>query len=622
MVSAQRTLSVLLTLSLMLSLGVLAPPASRTAHAAEISVSSGESIQDAIDAAAPGDTIIVHPGTYDGDLSIDKSLTLVSSDGAAATIIDCVATAGITIALTDEESVVFGGAGAGFTVNSASDGVDVTVEYWSSLTIEGNTFTFCDYAIDVNAVRYFSSLAVRGNTIDNTNASSGIYFYSDSLLAHSSVDIVDNTISGCGGNGVCGAEVKYDSHVVVEGNTFESTGNTGVAFTSVCDRSSLDILDNEILDNEYTGIDVDSWSELSEGTIRGNTITGNPDYGIYVEVGVDDGARLTIEDNTITGNPGYGCYIYEVKNGSYLAVVDNKLDDNGEDGLYVETLYYSCEGVIRGNTVTGNGSDGVYLYNDVACSSRLTVEGNTMSGNAGYGFYMSGVDDRSRIDVLDNEINGNRVGVYLNDIENSSEGRFESNTISGNGLSSSDDGFFIEYVDSDSRLTLQQNAIEGNGAYGLYIGEYVYAGAVISLVDNDITGNPVGGVYISEVCDGCECLFEDNTITGNGGSGVFIDDLYDYPEYGCRFTVQDNTISGNDVYGLYLASLSYGAYLGVLENTIKDNDSDGVPDSAFLDIGLPTFTNAAGVSVQPRAAFLVVDLDGLRLAGAELLVRE
>jgi len=41
-----------------------------------------------------------------------------------------------------------------------------------------------------------------------------------------------------------------------------------------------------------------------------------------------------------------------------------------------------------------------------------------------------------------------------------------------------------------------------------------------------------------------------------------------------------------------------------------DNDGDGVVDSQFLSLGLPTFTDASGATIEPRAAVLVVDLDG------------
>ena len=65
-----------------------------------------------------------------------------------------------------------------------------------------------------------------------------------------------------------------------------------------------------------------------------------------------------------------------------------------------------------------------------------------------------------------------------------------------------------------------------------------------------------------------------NSLTGNGGSGAYIDTSHD--ENGSRFTFQENIISGNHDYGLYLASLSYGAYLGAFENTIDDNGDEGI----------------------------------------------
>ncbi len=40
-----------------------------------------------------------------------------------------------------------------------------------------------------------------------------------------------------------------------------------------------------------------------------------------------------------------------------------------------------------------------------------------------------------------------------------------------------------------------------------------------------------------------------------------------------------------------------------------DNDGDGIPDSIFIDIGLPAFVNEDGVRVKPLVAYRVVDLD-------------
>jgi hypothetical protein len=53
------------------------------------------------------------------------------------------------------------------------------------------------------------------------------------------------------------------------------------------------------------------------------------------------------------------------------------------------------------------------------------------------------------------------------------------------------------------------------------------------------------------------------------------------------------------------ASFSFAAATGDI-----DNDGDGTRDSGWLDIGLPPITDSAGNILQPKAAILVVDLDG------------
>ncbi|MGR4879981.1 nitrous oxide reductase family maturation protein NosD [Streptomyces sp. LARHCF249] len=78
-----RQLTVLACISVVMAtgLGVAAP----SAAAARRTVHPGESIQEAVDAARPGDTIIVLPGTYHESVHITKSLTLRGS--GATTVI-------------------------------------------------------------------------------------------------------------------------------------------------------------------------------------------------------------------------------------------------------------------------------------------------------------------------------------------------------------------------------------------------------------------------------------------------------------------------------------------------------------------------------------------------------
>src|SRR5215510_15203627 len=87
-------------------------------------VNFDQSIQAAIDAAAPGDTNLVGPGTYNESLTINKSIHLVSLDAAGTTIINGQGTnSGFSgsILVTDGTShVTIGEANHGFTINAGA----------------------------------------------------------------------------------------------------------------------------------------------------------------------------------------------------------------------------------------------------------------------------------------------------------------------------------------------------------------------------------------------------------------------------------------------------------------------------------------------------------------------
>ncbi|MGZ8876124.1 MAG: hypothetical protein ACXW1F_06535, partial [Halobacteriota archaeon] len=59
------------------------------ASANELTVGTGQytTIQAAVNAAQPGDTVLIPPGTYSENVLVNKSLTIKSSAGAATTIV-------------------------------------------------------------------------------------------------------------------------------------------------------------------------------------------------------------------------------------------------------------------------------------------------------------------------------------------------------------------------------------------------------------------------------------------------------------------------------------------------------------------------------------------------------
>ena len=111
-------------------------------------------IQGAIDAAGPGDIIMVAEGEYDEDLNIDKSLTLQSADGAEVTTI----IGSVSIEL-DAEIAFFGGDEAGFIVDA--DGGDFTI--W--LSIDNGSEVTISHNILTGATE---GITTRGGLLDNS----------------------------------------------------------------------------------------------------------------------------------------------------------------------------------------------------------------------------------------------------------------------------------------------------------------------------------------------------------------------------------------------------------------------------------------------------------------------
>jgi len=70
-------------------------------------------IQAALDAAEPGDTVFVAPGKYAGPFLIRRSIVLYSTQGADTTILD----GGGTVRVIDVEGTS-GGAVVGFTIRN------------------------------------------------------------------------------------------------------------------------------------------------------------------------------------------------------------------------------------------------------------------------------------------------------------------------------------------------------------------------------------------------------------------------------------------------------------------------------------------------------------------------
>jgi nitrous oxidase accessory protein NosD len=131
-------------------------------------------IQAAVDAASPGDTIIVRDGTYTENVDVNKErLTIQSENGAEATIVQA----------ANPEHSVFGVAAAdhvnisGFTVKGAIDEAGITLATATNCFISNNIISDNGDGISLTSLR-FDSYIVGGsynNIIVNNNIYSHFY---------------------------------------------------------------------------------------------------------------------------------------------------------------------------------------------------------------------------------------------------------------------------------------------------------------------------------------------------------------------------------------------------------------------------------------------------------------
>ncbi len=225
-------------------------------------VDTTSSIQEAIDAADPGDSVIVTEGQYSEDLTIGKSLTLLSTNGADETTV----TGSVSIEL-DAGTVILGGEDAGFTVdaNGGDFAVWLSADNESDVTISHNTLTGAtdgistrnglvnnslvnmeenrlyknDFGIYLESVTGDSSLLVNFNSLAQ-NDDHGLYIQSSTVTVegtfnwwgHASgpsggvVDPVSGRTADGEGSAVSG-HVRFDPWITAYLNTIEVSSTDG-----------------------------------------------------------------------------------------------------------------------------------------------------------------------------------------------------------------------------------------------------------------------------------------------------------------------------------------------------------------------------------------------------------
>jgi hypothetical protein len=338
-------------------------------------------IQEGIDAASDGDTVIVAEGTYVENVKFNgKNIVLTSTDPlnptvVANTIIDGnKAGSVVTFAGTEAETCVL----SGFTVRNgkSDDGGGVcggTEQHRRLAAIEHNIVTE-NSTVGWGAGVAFCDGRIENNTI--THNWEGVRFCDGTIQGNS---ISDNS----GGIGFCNGTIR---------NNMISRNGGGIGH---CDG----LIENNVLTDHHSeggGAGICH----SHGTIRGNIIQRNSVRGYWYGVGnppspewqPGEGGGIyncdgLIENNTVADNAA----LEAGAQGGGIAfcsgvIRGNKVLGNSVDGYNARGGgIYACDGIIERNTVGGTSVSGQYAWGAGICGCGGSVQNNLVFGNSAFG---------------------------------------------------------------------------------------------------------------------------------------------------------------------------------------------------------------------------------------------
>lgn len=308
-------------------------------------VAEGQSIQAAIDAASPGDTILVGPGTYNENVTIDKAVTLISAEGRDSTII--------------QGSAAGGNLGT-IMVTNDTDGVEIGAV--------GQGFTIIGYDVATPGIEH-----------------AAIYFQK----AHANAKIVGNDIRADGEGGLLTEFGFANTDFLISDNIFSGQTFTGatVAEAGFGDQFTVNNVPRALVfigGNDKTGIVFEN-NEVT-GTAGGPKETSGDLFGNIL-------VTIDAENSSITGNTFSGLtYNFALRARDANTDIEDNTFDNTGGGNTNGVIQTFTDGSYDGNVFLGSTDADAFLGTAGADSMTGGAGSDTLSGAGGADTLVGGAD--------------------------------------------------------------------------------------------------------------------------------------------------------------------------------------------------------------------------------------
>jgi hypothetical protein len=318
--------------------------AASTGESIAIVPGGGMTIQQAIDAAAPGDTINVAAGTYSETLTIKNKALILQGAGAGVTVINGISGCDV-LAIDGGRGVVV----SGLTIKGGENGINAS----RGAVLEVTAAVIEDAAkkgilIQGNSTARLKNVAVQRSGVDGIQA-----FLNSSIIISEAVSSNKNIRHGI---------------IIASGSSAFFSGATVTANANA--YRGVNIVTNAglLLDNSSLTIKDDTETPANLG--RGLQVFGSSSLLLQ------NNSSVIVEN---TGYDGIG-----IGSSSSLAVVDSSssltVNASGRNGI---TAWSGSSLVFLGTTVVQNNkSNGITLIasTDLYSSGQLTVEKNKETG--------------------------------------------------------------------------------------------------------------------------------------------------------------------------------------------------------------------------------------------------
>ncbi len=546
-------------------------------------------ITQAIPRVAAGGTIIVAPGTYTGNHTINKQgVTLVSTDGAGVTFIQSAVTGQNTVAISSgTNNVTIGKPGKGFTITGFdSNGQIETAALYllgthNNITIEGNEIVANgEHGIGSNFNTAINNIIINGNT------------FSGKTFAGAEP-------GGCGSSTqfVAGNNVPRQLVVLGGGNTVSNSMN--VTFTN-----------NKVIGT--TG----GYNSAS-GCYQGNTQVTIDVIGAFISGNIFDGTTPTGSNLRTRGNAtSISCNTFYNRNLGASATHIFFFDQDPLTGAVPNSIY----GVLEANAFPGGGSgfiagnipgnSGTYfIFRDSAQALQVNAAlGSNLpiaNGFTGLATFLKPLFDYSVV----NDANACGATVVLQ--------APESYSACGNTASVSKDFQGNFFPIGTTKVTWTITDINGNiDTAAQYVTVIDNEAPVISAVSPaSLCYNATGNYQLPqlEVSDNCGIYSVSYTITGatnRSGTGLDASGNFNVGSSVVTYTVMD--VNGNT------KTASYNVTIGAATTATYTVSS---PDAFCNQLVLTANGNAGAsyvwkkgnttVSTQPTLSLGLADADGV-----------